>query len=132
MEDNDQDPMGHSVLYNMEISMVHILPVEFQLTAHQPNFLDGNVVAEEATQIDLVATIEDGQASNDDKLKAALTILFPCSSLVNLQHLKLLYVTAHIEGYPISKIFVDCGATVNIMLISVMKTLRQSNDELIP
>ena len=39
---------------------------------------------------------------------------------------------AHIEEYPVSKIFVDCGATVNIMPVSIMKALHHSNDELIP
>ncbi|KAM2867090.1 hypothetical protein COP2_023041 [Malus domestica] len=28
-EDDDQDPMGHSVIDNMEISMVHVISVEF-------------------------------------------------------------------------------------------------------
>lgn len=41
-------------------------------------------------------------------------------------------MTAHIEGCPISKVIVDCGATVNIMLASVMKSLRQTKDERIP
>ncbi|KAM1818440.1 hypothetical protein ACFX11_000233 [Malus domestica] len=39
-EDNDQDPMGLSILDNMEISMVHVLPAEFQPTTHQQNYLD--------------------------------------------------------------------------------------------
>ncbi|KAM1790041.1 hypothetical protein ACFX12_034142 [Malus domestica] len=131
-EDDDQDLMGHSVLENMEINMVHVLLAEFQLTTHQPSSLDGDVVAEEATQVDFVTTTEDESANGDDKLKTTLGILFPHSSSANLQHLKPLYVTAHIEGYPISKIFVDCGATINIMPVSVMKALRRSNDELIP
>ncbi|KAM1829653.1 hypothetical protein ACFX14_022432 [Malus domestica] len=131
-EYDDQDPIGSSVLENMEISMVHVLPAEFQPTAHQPNFLDGDVVAEKATQVDFVVTAEDGQANNDDKLKVALAILFPHSSLVNLQHLKSLYVMAHIEGYPISKIIVDYGMTVNIMPIFVTKAFQRSNDKLIP
>ncbi|KAM1188352.1 hypothetical protein ACFX2J_024177 [Malus domestica] len=33
-EDDDQDPMGPSVLENVEISMVHVLPAEFQPTTH--------------------------------------------------------------------------------------------------
>ncbi|KAM2889589.1 hypothetical protein FF1_013184 [Malus domestica] len=99
---------------------------------HQPNSLDGDVVTAEATQVDFVTTTEDEPANNYDKLKTGLAILFPRSSSANLQHLKSLYITAHIEGYPISKIFVDCGATVNIMLAFIMKALRQSNDELIP
>ena len=58
-EDDDQDPMGPLVLENMEISMVHVLLAEFQPTTHQPNFLDVDVVVEEATQVDFVATAED-------------------------------------------------------------------------
>ncbi|KAM2867362.1 hypothetical protein COP2_023289 [Malus domestica] len=132
LEDDDQDPMGPLVLENMEISMVHVLPAEFQLTTHQPNFLDGDMVTKEAIQVDFVTTTKDEPANNDNKLKTTLAILFPRSSSANLQHLKPLYVTAHIEGYPISKIFVDYGATVNIMPVSVMKALQRSNDELIP
>ncbi|XP_070668997.1 uncharacterized protein [Malus domestica] len=124
--------MGHSVLENMEISMVHVIPTEFQFTTHQPSSLDGDVVAEEATQVDFVTTPEDESTNSDDKPKTALGILFPHSSLTNLQHLKPLYVTTHIEGYPVSKVFVDYGATVNIMPVNIMKTLRRSNDELIP
>ncbi|KAM2352167.1 hypothetical protein ACFXTH_006880 [Malus domestica] len=116
----------------MEISMVHVLPAEFQLTTHQPSSLDGNLVTEEATQVDFVTTPEEESTNGDDKLKTALDILFPRLSSTNLQHLKPLYVTAHIECYPISKIFVDCGAIVNIMPVSVMKALRRSTNELIP
>ncbi|KAM1528985.1 hypothetical protein ACFX1Z_018248 [Malus domestica] len=90
------------------------------------------MIADEATQVDFVITTEDESTNGDDKLKTALDILFPRSSSTNLQHLKPLYVTAHIEGCPISKIFVDCGATINIMPVFVMKALRRSTDELIP
>ncbi|KAM1109023.1 hypothetical protein ACFX19_008583 [Malus domestica] len=124
--------MGPSVIENMEIGMVHVLLAEFQLATHQPSSLDGDVVTEEATQVDFVTTTEDESANNEDKLKTALDILFPRPSLANLQHLKPLYVTAHIKGYPISKFFVDCRAMVNIMPVSVMKALRRFNDELIP
>ncbi|KAM2332915.1 hypothetical protein ACFX1X_023419 [Malus domestica] len=124
--------MGPSVLENIEISMVHILPAKFQPTTSQPNFLDGDVDAEEPTQVDFVAIEEAEQVSKENKLKTALAELFHCSSSINLQHLKPLYIKAHIKGYPISKIFIDCGAIVNIMPVSIMKALRCSNDELIP
>ena len=70
--------------------------------------------------------------SKEDKIKAALGYLLPRSSAVNLHHLKSLYETAHIEGYLISKVFVECGATVDIMHVSIMKALRRSKDKLIP
>ena len=84
------------------------------------------MVAEEATQVDFIANDDDRETRSTDNLKAALAELFPRSPSVNLQHLKPLYITAHIEGFPISKVFVDCGATVNIMPISVMKTRRKA------
>ena len=131
-KEEDPNSMGPSVLDNMEISMVHVLSADFQSTTSQPSFLDGDVVTEEATQVDFVSLTDLEPTTKDDNLKAALVELFPRSSAANLRHLKPLYITAHIEGYPVSKIFVDCGATVNIMPISIMKALHRSNDELIP
>ncbi|KAM1415534.1 hypothetical protein ACFX2I_007174 [Malus domestica] len=98
----------------------------------QPNFLDGDVVTEEAGHIDFVPIAEVESTTKDDSLKAALAELFPRSSSAKLHHLKPLYVTAHIKGYPVSKVFVDCGATINIMPVNMMKALHRSNDELIP
>ena len=131
-DDDNHDPMGPSVLENMEISMVHVLPAEFQTNACQPSSLDGDVVTEEATQVDFISVDEEASEDKQSQLTAALAELFPRPSTTALQHLKPLYVTAHIEGYPVSKVFVDCGATVNIMPVSVMRALRRSNDELIP
>ena len=88
-------------------------------------------MAEEATQVEFVHT-EEGTDSQIDTLAAAFAELFPRSPTTNLQHLKPLYVTAQIEGYPVSKVFIDCGATVNIMPVSVMRALGRSHDELIP
>ncbi|KAM2147392.1 hypothetical protein ACFX1Q_004148 [Malus domestica] len=124
--------MGPSVLDNMEISMVHVLHADFQSSTSQPNFLDGDVIAEEAGHIDFVTIANEDLTTKDDNIKAALAELFPRSSSTNLHHLKPLYVTTHIEGYPVSKVFVDCGATINIMPINIMKVLRRSNNELIP
>ncbi|KAM1945855.1 hypothetical protein ACFX13_000786 [Malus domestica] len=124
--------MGPSVLDNMKINMVHVLPVNFQSSTAQPNFLDGDVVTDEASHIDFVTIAEVESTTKDDNFKASLAELFPRSSSAKLHHLKPLYVTAHIEGYRVSKVFVDCGAIVNIMPVNVMKALRRSNDELIP
>ncbi|KAM1734117.1 hypothetical protein ACFX11_019650 [Malus domestica] len=131
-EEKDRNPMGPSILDNMEISMVHVLSADFQPSTYQPNFLDGDVFTEEAIHIDFVTVTEAESTTKDDNLKTAMAKLFPRSSSTNLHPLKSLYVTAHIEGYPVFKIFVDCGATVNIMLVTIMKALRRSNNEFIP
>ncbi|KAM1083855.1 hypothetical protein ACFX2J_022080 [Malus domestica] len=112
--------------------MVYVLPADFQPSTSQPNFLDSDIVTEEAGHIDFVTVAEVESTTKDDNLKAALAELFHRSSSAKLHHLKPWYVTAHIERYPISKVFVDCKATVNIMPVNIMKALRRSNDELIP
>jgi hypothetical protein len=45
-------------------------------------------------------------------------------------HLKLLYVQSHIDRKPISRMLVDDGAAVNLMLYSIFKKLRREDDEL--
>ncbi|KAM1405034.1 hypothetical protein ACFX2I_013463 [Malus domestica] len=131
-EEGDRNAMGPSVLDNMEISMVHVLPADFQPSTSQPNFLEGDVVAEEVGHIDFVIVAEVESTTKDDNLKVALAELFPRSPSAKLHHLKPLYITAHIEGYLVSKVFVDCGATINIMPVNIMKALHRSNDELMP
>ncbi|KAI5312889.1 hypothetical protein L3X38_042063 [Prunus dulcis] len=46
-------------------------------------------------------------------------------------HLKPLYVSAHFDGIPVSKVLVDTRAIVNILLASVIKKLKKSSDALI-
>ncbi|CAL2239320.1 unnamed protein product [Prunus armeniaca] len=48
------------------------------------------------------------------------------------RHLKPLYISAHMEGVPVSKVFVDYGATINILPYSLMKKLDKSKEDLIP
>lgn len=55
--------MGHSVLENMKIRMVHVLLAEFVPTISQPSFLNGDVIAKETTQVDFVAVVENGSKS---------------------------------------------------------------------
>ena len=46
-------------------------------------------------------------------------------------HLKALYMRGHINGWPISRMLVDGGATVNLMPYSLYKKLGGTNEELI-
>jgi hypothetical protein len=45
--------------------------------------------------------------------------------------LKPLYVRGHIDGKPISRMLIDGGAAVNLMLYAVFKKLGREDDELI-
>lgn len=73
----DHDSIGPLVLDNIEINMVHVLPLEVQPKAPQPNFSNSDVVLEETTLVDFVAIEKYEQASKKDKLKATLIELFP-------------------------------------------------------
>jgi hypothetical protein len=46
------------------------------------------------------------------------------------QHMKPLYIQGHIDRWPISRMLVDGGATVNLMPYSIFKKLRWEDDEL--
>jgi hypothetical protein len=47
------------------------------------------------------------------------------------QHLKPLYIRGHIDGERISRMLIDGGAAVNLMLYSVFKKLGREDDELV-
>jgi hypothetical protein len=47
------------------------------------------------------------------------------------QHLKPLYVQGHIDGKPISRMFIDSDIAVNLMPYSIFKKLGREDDELV-
>jgi hypothetical protein len=47
------------------------------------------------------------------------------------QHLKSLYVRGHIDGKLISRMLIDGGAVINLMLYFVFKKLGRKDDELV-
>jgi hypothetical protein len=50
---------------------------------------------------------------------------------VSSQHLKPLYIRGHIDGKPISRMLIDGGAVINLMLYSVFKKLGREDDKLV-
>jgi hypothetical protein len=46
------------------------------------------------------------------------------------QHLKPLYIQGHIDGRPISRMFIDGGTTINLMPYSLFKKLGTEDDKL--
>jgi hypothetical protein len=47
------------------------------------------------------------------------------------QHLKSLYIQGHIDGKPISRMLIDGGTAINLMLYSVFKKLGREDNELV-
>ncbi|KAM1648307.1 hypothetical protein ACFX2K_009719 [Malus domestica] len=54
----------------------------------------------------------------------------PSMSLAN--HLKLIYVTAHLEGVPFKRVLIDEGAAINVIPLKQMKKLGRSEEDIIP
>ncbi|CAL8169240.1 unnamed protein product [Prunus armeniaca] len=89
----------------------------------QTNGLD-NDVAEE--QLDQKPKIKE------KLLAVAFNKVIPRDEPNKYRYLKPLYISAHVEGVPVSNVFIDCGATVNILPYSLMKKLDKSKEDLIP
>ncbi|CAL9021212.1 unnamed protein product, partial [Prunus brigantina] len=91
------------------MGMVLILPPEFSAPGGQVDGLDDDVA--------------EGQLGQRPRTKEELLVVAFNEPL---------YISAHVEGVPISKVFVDCGATVNILPCSLMKKLAKTREDLIP
>ena len=47
------------------------------------------------------------------------------------RHIKPLYVRAHLNDRPVSKVLIDNGSTVNVMLLRMLRALGRSSNDLI-
>ena len=47
------------------------------------------------------------------------------------RHIRPLYVRAHFNGKPVSKVLVDNGSTINVMPLRMLRALGRSIDDMI-
>ncbi|CAL8163321.1 unnamed protein product [Prunus armeniaca] len=127
-------------------AMVVTLPLFFEARPDQPNYMDGDVFDEVESMVELERAKEievaqeipkEGNAQPcivapkmEEKLPEKVCYEMPTKKMSS--HLKPLYVGAHFDGVPESKVLVDIGATVNILPTSIMRKLKKGLDELIP
>ncbi|CAL2270923.1 unnamed protein product [Prunus armeniaca] len=93
----------------VSMNMVLVLPSEFSAPRGQTNGLDNDVAEEQ---------LDQRPKTKEELLAVAFN--------------EPLYISAHVEGVPVSKVFVDYGATINILPYSLMKKLDKSKEDLIP
>ncbi|CAL9021206.1 unnamed protein product [Prunus brigantina] len=105
------------------MNMVLVLPSEFSAPGGHTNGLDNDVAKEQ---------LDQRPKTKEELLAVAFNEVIPRDEPNKYRHLKPLYISAHVEGVPVSKVFVDCGATVNILPYSLMKKLDKSREDLIP
>jgi hypothetical protein len=58
-------------------------------------------------------------------------IIFEKLTLAMCQHLKPLYIKAHMDGRPVNRVLVDNGAAVNILPTSMLRKLLKTENDLI-
>ncbi|KAM1658240.1 hypothetical protein ACFXTN_042431 [Malus domestica] len=58
-------------------------------------------------------------------------MVFSCLNLTLANHLKPIYVTAHLERVPFKRVLIDGGAAVNVLLYKQMKMMCKSEEDLI-
>ncbi|CAL2247486.1 unnamed protein product [Prunus armeniaca] len=114
---NQQEPN------EVSMNMVLVLLSEFSAPRGQTNGLDNDVAEEQ---------LDQRPKTKEELLAVAFNEVIPRDEPNKYRHLKSLYILAHVEGVPVSKVFVDYGATVNILPYSLMKKLDKSKEDLIP
>ncbi|KAF3456045.1 hypothetical protein FNV43_RR00688 [Rhamnella rubrinervis] len=93
---------------------------------NQPSSIDGDVEEEGISKPEIM---EEG---SDVGLERLMKMEFEKPARNVAQHLKPLYICAHIDGRPVNRVLVDNGATVNILLTFMMKQLGKEDQDLIP
>ncbi|XP_061992115.1 uncharacterized protein LOC133710134 [Rosa rugosa] len=109
----------------MDINMVYVLPSKLKAQPGQSNELIGDFVADQQPRFEIDEV--DAQLKDEE---GRVVLTKPTAKMA--QHLNPLYITAYIEGYPITKVLVDNGAAVNVLPIAVMKKLRRTESDLLP
>ncbi|BFG33334.1 hypothetical protein CerSpe_196080 [Prunus speciosa] len=104
-------------------NMVLVSPVEFSAPDGQNSGLNNDVLEER---------LDQRPKTKEELLAVAFNEVIPSGEPSKYWHLKPLYISAHVEGIPVSKVVVDCGATVNILSYSLMRKLDKSREDLIP
>uniref|UniRef100_A0A2N9F3D7 Peptidase A2 domain-containing protein n=1 Tax=Fagus sylvatica TaxID=28930 RepID=A0A2N9F3D7_FAGSY len=69
--------------------------------------------------------------AEDEECRDTGKIIFEKPTLAMCQHLKPLYIKAHMDGRPVNRVLVDNGAAVNILPTSMLRKLLKTENNLI-
>jgi hypothetical protein len=69
--------------------------------------------------------------AKEEECRDTSKIIFEKPTLVMCQHLKPLYIKAHMDRRPVNRVLVDNGAAVNILPTSMLKKLLKTENDLI-
>jgi hypothetical protein len=99
--------------------MVCFLPNEFMAPANQVVQEEMSPAIDEAEQLGLMAQLLLAKQATFDKT-------------AKNQHMKPLYLRGYVNGKPLTKMFVDVGAAVNVMSYTIYRKLGMGSRDLTP
>ncbi|KAM2655111.1 hypothetical protein EV2_026540 [Malus domestica] len=131
-------------LSNFHINMAYVLSATFGARPDQPATMEGDYLTTEPmmAQVNVeIAEEEEEDSGKAEPLEASkgcpiriytdeMVFSRPSISLAN--HLKPIYVSAHLEGVPFKRILIDGGAAVNVLPAKQMRKMGRGTEDLIP
>jgi hypothetical protein len=129
MQEDDQDQETNTNAVNC--NMVYVLPREFmslerlELEENEDKGAAQGAIqeAQGATPVLLITENEGFEVGK---------MVFENPSKQMTQHLKPLYIKAHMNGRPVNKVLVDNGAAVNILPYKMLSKLAKTEEDLTP
>ncbi|KAM2229876.1 hypothetical protein ACFX1S_014351 [Malus domestica] len=127
---------------NFHINMAYVLSAMFSARLNQPATMEGDYMTTESMMAHVsVEVAEEGEsgraksseASKDGPLRIYTDkMVFSRPNISIANHLKPIYVTAHLERVPFKRILIDGRAAVNVLPAKKMKKLGRGTEDLIP
>ncbi|KAM2531101.1 hypothetical protein PS1_028885 [Malus domestica] len=127
---------------NFHINMAYVLSAVFGARPDQPATMEGDYLTTEPMMAHVnVEVVEEGESGKAESAEASkdgpfriytdeMVFSRPNISLAN--HLKPIYVTAHLEGVPFKRILIDRGTAVNVLPVKQMRKMGRGTEDLFP
>jgi hypothetical protein len=126
MQEDDQDQETNT--NTVDCNMVYVLPREFmsleRLELEENEDKEENQGIQKAQGATPVLLVAENESFEEGKM------VFEKPSKQMTQHLKPLYIKAHMNGRPVNKVLVDNGATVNILPYKMLSKLAKTEEDL--
>ncbi|KAM1145387.1 hypothetical protein ACFX19_038042 [Malus domestica] len=127
---------------DFHINMTYVLSAMFRAEHDQPPIMEGDYLATKPMMAHV--SVEDkrqGEPNQTGLPEPSIRkperiysdkMVFICLSSSLANHLKPIYVTAHLEGVPFKRVLIDGRATINVLSYKQMKKMCRSEGDLIP
>ncbi|KAM1787732.1 hypothetical protein ACFX11_038097 [Malus domestica] len=127
---------------NFRTNMTYVLSTMFCAEHDQPTTIEGDYLATEPMMAHVsgekagkqeLGRVDFPEPTKREPERVYIDIMvFSHPSLTLDNHLKPIYVTAHMKGMPFKRAFIDGGAAVNVLPFKQMKMVCRREEDLVP